>query len=510
MGMEKRREPGDSVKSPGRMMGRAAVVLLALALLTGCSRERMETRREIARIKKAAESVAEDRAAAHILEKYGIEALAEGYWVQAYDDFFAPNVNSNVVVFLEHGDRKFCVGIDVDDETVLWDNYQRAEIDSALQGYLRELYGLSPAYRAETVFRLEDAPNYSVATPSEWREKGYDHANMVDFLFQGQPAEELLARMAYLEFHDAWLSAEPSLEGIAFDPADWPLCEGGYLEWNLRLYASPEAAFVDLSTGYPDVGGFPYFREWGRICFRDKGTEGQEMSHEFFAFQSLETGGITVTSRSPRKIEDIIVIKEGETQWETSQGQTYRLGSDVFEVTENAGDSYYATTIHVPAEFAAQYEGELFILSRRIEAGQIMEGEQTMEGVRFMEGERSTEAGQAMEGLQSMKGEHSTEGEQTMEGVQSMEGERSTEAEQAMEGVQSMEGERSTEAGQTTEEPHPTKTGEVRIVKQILSQEELDALPGDAPRRDYQIYSNGTCGMSAGYQYAVAVRQGKQ
>ena len=55
MGMEKRREPGDSGKSPGRMRGRAAVVLLALALLTGCSRERMETRREIARIKEAAE-----------------------------------------------------------------------------------------------------------------------------------------------------------------------------------------------------------------------------------------------------------------------------------------------------------------------------------------------------------------------------------------------------------------------------------------------------------------------
>ena len=67
-----------------------------------------------------------------------------------------------------------------------------------------------------------------------------------------------------------------------------------------------------------------------------------------------------------------------------------------------------------------------------------------------------------------------------------------------------MEGERSTEAGQATEEPHPTKTGEVRIVKQILSQEELDALP----RRDYQIYSNGTCGMSAGYQYAVAEKIG--
>ena len=59
MGMEKRRESGDSGKSPGRMRGRAAVVLLALALLTGCSRERMETRREIARIKEAAESMAD-------------------------------------------------------------------------------------------------------------------------------------------------------------------------------------------------------------------------------------------------------------------------------------------------------------------------------------------------------------------------------------------------------------------------------------------------------------------
>lgn len=49
----------------------------------------------------------------------------------------------------------------------------------------------------------------------------------------------------------------------------------------------------------------------------------------------------------------------------------------------------------------------------------------------------------------------------------------------------------------------------MRIVKQILSQEELDVLPGDAPRRDYQIYSNGTCGMSAGYQYAVAEKQGE-
>lgn len=417
-------------QKPGGCKTAAVAVLLVLSLLTGCSRERMETRREIERIREAAENAAEDRAAAHILEKYGIEAKAEGYWVQAYNDFFAPSVNSNVVVFMEHGDRKFCVGIDVDDETVLWDNYQREEIDSVLQGYLTETYRLPPAYRAETVFRLKDAPNYSVAAPSEWREKGYDHANMVDFYFDGQPAEELLARMKYLEFHDSWLSMEQSLATVVFDAEDWPICEGGYMEWNLRLYASPEAEFVDLSTGYPDIGGFPYFREWKRTCLRDKGTEEQEMSDEFFAFQSLETEGITITSRLPYKIEDIIGISEGEEQWEVSLGEgrieAYRLVSDIFEVTENAVDSNYATAIHVSADFAAQYEGPLYILRRKMEEG------------------------------------------------------------------------------------HSTETGKVEIVKQISSQEELDALPGDESRRDYKIYSNGTYGMSAGYQYVIAEKIGEE
>lgn len=147
------------------------------------------------------------------------------------------------------------------------------------------------------------------------------------------------------------------------------------------------------------------------------------MSDEFFAFQSLETEGITITSRLPYKIEDIIGISEGEEQWEVSRGEgrieAYRLVSDIFEVTENAVDSNYATAIHVSADFAAQYEGPLYILRRKMEEG------------------------------------------------------------------------------------HSTETGKVEIVKQIFSQEELDALPGES-RRDYKIYSNGTYGMSAGYQYVIA------
>ena len=108
-------------------MTRTGAVLVLMFLLAGCSRERTEARREIERIKEAAENVAEKRAETYIFEKYGMEASAEGYWVQAYHDFFAPYVNTNVIVFMEYRDRKFCVGIDVDDETVLWDNYQRDE-----------------------------------------------------------------------------------------------------------------------------------------------------------------------------------------------------------------------------------------------------------------------------------------------------------------------------------------------------------------------------------------------
>lgn len=57
---------GKRKQKPGGCRTVAAAVLLVLSLLTGCSRERMETRREIERILEAAESVAEDRAAAHI------------------------------------------------------------------------------------------------------------------------------------------------------------------------------------------------------------------------------------------------------------------------------------------------------------------------------------------------------------------------------------------------------------------------------------------------------------
>ena len=48
-------------------------------------------------------------------------------------------MSTNVIVFMEYRGRKFCVGIDVDDETVLWDNYQREEIEEVFSGLFRRI-----------------------------------------------------------------------------------------------------------------------------------------------------------------------------------------------------------------------------------------------------------------------------------------------------------------------------------------------------------------------------------
>ena len=239
--------------------------------------------------------------------------------------------------------------------------------------------------------------------------------------------------MSHLEFYDAWLSTEELLEPLSFRDEDWPLCEGGWIEWNLRVYGSPEAEYVDQSADHPDIAGFPYFREWRRVCLKDRGAEGRELSEEFWKFHSVQVDGISFITRLPFEAEDILRISGGEhsmeeeysmEEWSIDRGsagiQTYRLVSNVYEVTEGSPDGSYATVMHVPQELVDSYGESLYILSRSRE------------------------------------------------------------------------------------------TGKVEVRASIASQEELDALPEDEFNRDYKIYFNGTYGMSAGYQYAVAERAGEE
>ena len=65
----------------------------------------------------------------------------------------------------------------------------------------------------------------------------------------------------------------------------------------------------------------------------------------------LQNGGIMVISRLPFEIEDILCISEGAEEWNVDRGnsksQTYKLVSDVYEVTEKSPDSNYATVMHL-------------------------------------------------------------------------------------------------------------------------------------------------------------------
>lgn len=353
------------------------LVALTLFPLAGCSREYWETRRTIDRIYAAAEKTAENRATEYILEKYGIEAASAGYWVQADYDFFTSYTNPNVIVFMEDGDKKFCVGIHTFDKTVLWDNYQREAIEAILWDHLKGLYGLPRPYGAEITFRLSQAPYYKSVTPQEWRDKGYDHHNMVDFYFDGQPVEELLPQLDRLEYTLSWLSLDRSLESLVFEPEDWKVAENGCVEWNFRWYSSLEGRFTAIGTEYPDIAGYPYLRQWRHTLFKKKGTSLQELSTNFIEFHSVQHEGITFVTTLPCEMDDILLVseREGEEGWtidsQNNGPQTYKLISNLYEVTEMSPGSHYIAAMAVPTSFTEQYENPLYILSRNRESGKI-------------------------------------------------------------------------------------------------------------------------------------------
>jgi len=211
--------------------------------------------------------------------------------------------------------KKFCVGVHVDDETILWDNYQKEEIEAVLQGHLINLYSLPQPYTIKTEFRLEHTPNYKSFVPAEWRDKGYSHTNMVDFFFSGQPVEELLSQIGYLEYFVSYLSLDRPLDEIEFKAKDWPVSEGGYIAWNFRRYASLEAELVDTDVNHPKIAGFPHFKEWLHTVLKHKGTEGQEMVKYYFEFHTTVAEGISFITILPHEMGDILYISEGKDAW---------------------------------------------------------------------------------------------------------------------------------------------------------------------------------------------------
>lgn len=353
----------------------SGIIISALFLLVGCDKQYRDTRKEIDRIYKAAEKTAEDRATAYISKKYGIEAEAKGYWVQANYDFFTSSTNPNVVVFMEYGDKRFCAVVHAFNETILWDNYQKAEIDAVLQQYLSDLYSLPKPFEEKILFRLEYSPSCHVYLPWEWQIKGYDHTNMVDFYFNGQSTEELLSKIKHLEYSVSWLSLDRSLDSLAFRPEDWNISGNGYVEWNFRLYTSPESKFTDVGIQHPDIASYPYFLQWRHTLFKKDDAAEPALSTDFIEFHSVQREGITFATTLSCEMEEILHISDGETEWSIDSKnnglQTYKLVSKLYEVTEKAPDSNYIAAMSVPTSFTEQHKNPLYILSRNKETGKI-------------------------------------------------------------------------------------------------------------------------------------------
>lgn len=202
-----------------KRLGGLILCVLAVLILGGCREwgERMEENRRVYRLAK---QYAEERATAYIQEKYGVEAASLGYDVQGSDIFMKGfYANSGVLVLMEREGTQFFVYLDLDDESIFFDNYQSEEISAALEKTVLDRLHL-PAPECGTIkYSVWESGNWTVAPSIDG--KGYSVQNMVNFRYDGQSGEELLNQMDNV-FYTGYFCEDLSLDTLDLDPADWP------------------------------------------------------------------------------------------------------------------------------------------------------------------------------------------------------------------------------------------------------------------------------------------------
>ena len=225
--------------------GCLAVLLAALLLLplTGCREGDLERIINNQRIEAQAKRDAARLAERHILDKYGVEAQALGYDVDGSDVFMAYRASTMVYVALTDGEETFCVYLSLKDASIRWDNYQRKEVARVLEDYLLSCLGLDRPYTASLEFRLDrDRSGSSTA----WiNGKGYDASCLLDFYFDGEDVDTLLAQMDRVEYLARFLDG--SLENVELHPEDWPV-ENLNLWVGLERYRDKESMDYYAST----------------------------------------------------------------------------------------------------------------------------------------------------------------------------------------------------------------------------------------------------------------------
>lgn len=214
-----------------------ALCVLAVLLLGGCRewRERME---ENQRIYRLAAQHAETRAVDYIREKYGVEASALGYDVQGYDSYMQGfYANAGVLVLMEQGGKQFFVYLNLDDESVFFDNYQAEEISAALETAVLERLELPAPEESTIQYSVWESGGWTVAPAIDG--KGYSVQNMVNFRYDGQSGAELLDRMDDV-FYTGYFCEDLSLDTLDLDPADWPDQEDFWLRTGLIQFLDRE------------------------------------------------------------------------------------------------------------------------------------------------------------------------------------------------------------------------------------------------------------------------------
>ena len=196
-----------------------AALLALLLLLPGCTAEDRERTRENDRISALAQRDAARLALEYVEEKYGFEAAVLGYDVDGSDVFMAYRASPLVTVALTDGEKEFLVYLGLEAPEVRWDNYQRGEVAACLESWLLAGLALGEPCAADLIFRAAEDPSPGQAHING---EAYSVNCMLDFLYEGQSAPELLTKLTRVMYAGGWLGEDPSVEGVTLPTEGWP------------------------------------------------------------------------------------------------------------------------------------------------------------------------------------------------------------------------------------------------------------------------------------------------
>lgn len=290
--------------------------LTCLVLLCGCSTD--------ARIIIQAEVYAERWAEQYILEKYGIKAEALGHKVQSYGALIYSNT-SVVLVPMSYGEEVFCVYLDLENKTARYDNRQSAEVSAVLETYFRSLYSLPEAERYEVSYCRWEKRSTNLSVFIDGHNSQYSAENMLDFLYEGQSAEELLVSMERVLYTIHITDIDSSLEPLAFSPSDWPDGEGFEVEAKLYCYRDKAsyALYGGVETNRREAGSWDWItlKQETLLTLTYPPAQGglPMLKQRYYEYRSTEQYGLFFVGVMPFDPAECISVSVEQPIWKVEE-----------------------------------------------------------------------------------------------------------------------------------------------------------------------------------------------